>query len=552
MNCSTEAGAAVSNLTDPTKDTTQGTDKETYFTTEERAALSLNSSETTKDTTTGTDKETYCSTEERAAVSLNSTDPIKDTKSDTDKASYCTTEVRAAVISSLTDPTTDSTSVTDKETHRSTELSAAATSSLKDLTEDKAPDTDKKTSIVTRSMKRQKPAGLRSNEKSVKPSKKLKVRITSDDQSPLEAGQSKEVSNTPVGPSGDVKKAKADGETIEATKNISDDQSPLDGGQSKEANKTPLYPSGRLKRAKVDGKTSATAKSISNGKKTPGKQEKAAELKSPVIKSARKKEEISADNKGQKTLPEGAEGDSTITTTPDIVEEQQVTQNWPIRVVMGLQCKAVTSLQSNKPKQLSSENEPLNPEAKTPQSFAPLSPKTTGNQKDTEATVDTTVRKKRGRPFKVKRQAKLPETPLAVSNENGDEISAAVAISKQENTATAGVVDGDKTLHRGSGIELALREDSCKTVKGKRGKRRSISGLETVAPAQGSQDSSVQKANGDLVEDSARQNSELHVDTISDDQPLSRWLQSSATVDNTGRLSGLVAPLAADARRLLT
>ena len=32
----------------------------------------------------------------------------------------------------------------------------------------------------------------------------------------------------------------------------------------------------------------------------------------------------------------GAEGDSSKTTTPDIVEEQQVTQNWPIRVVMGL------------------------------------------------------------------------------------------------------------------------------------------------------------------------------------------------------------------------
>ena len=85
-------------------------------------------------------------------------------------------------------------------------MSAAATSSLTDLTEETAPDTAKKISIVTRSMKREKPAGLRSNEKKVKPSKKLKVRITSDDQSPLEAGQSKEVSNTHISPSGDVKK----------------------------------------------------------------------------------------------------------------------------------------------------------------------------------------------------------------------------------------------------------------------------------------------------------------------------------------------------------
>lgn len=71
-----QALAAVSNLTDPMKDIAQGTDKETYCTTEERAAVSLNSSETTKDTTPGTDKETYSTTEERVVVSLNSTDPI--------------------------------------------------------------------------------------------------------------------------------------------------------------------------------------------------------------------------------------------------------------------------------------------------------------------------------------------------------------------------------------------------------------------------------------------------------------------------------------------
>ncbi|PWA84181.1 Armadillo-type fold [Artemisia annua] len=102
-------------------------------------------------------------------------------------------------------PTTDTTSVTDKETHRSTELTATATLSLTNLTEDTPPNTDRKTSIVTRSIKIEKPTGLRSNEKSAKPSKKLKIRITFDGQSPLEAGQSKEVSNTPINPSGDVK-----------------------------------------------------------------------------------------------------------------------------------------------------------------------------------------------------------------------------------------------------------------------------------------------------------------------------------------------------------
>lgn len=114
-------------------------------------------------------------------------------------------------------------------------------------------------------MKREKPTSLRSNEKSVKPSKKLKVRITSDDQSPSEAGHSREVSNNPISPSGDVKKTDVGGKTseaakstddqnpsnvgksievskLEATKNISDDRSPADAVQSKEAINAPVYP----------------------------------------------------------------------------------------------------------------------------------------------------------------------------------------------------------------------------------------------------------------------------------------------------------------------
>ncbi|GJR38982.1 hypothetical protein Tco_1214666 [Tanacetum coccineum] len=69
----------------------------------------------------------------------------------------------------------------------------------------------------------------------------------------------------------------------------------------------------------------------------PGKRVKAVGLKSVGIKSARKTREISAANEGHNTLPEGAKGDSTKITTLDIVEEQQVTQNWPFRVVLGLQ-----------------------------------------------------------------------------------------------------------------------------------------------------------------------------------------------------------------------
>ncbi|GJY01535.1 probable protein phosphatase 2C 6, partial [Tanacetum coccineum] len=105
-------------------------------------------------------KETYCSIEERPAISLNLADSAKATKSDTEKESYCTTKVRAAITSSLTDLTTDTILVTDKETYCSTEARAAVR--------------------------------FLSNDNKVKPSKKLKARITSDDQSPSEAGQTKE------------------------------------------------------------------------------------------------------------------------------------------------------------------------------------------------------------------------------------------------------------------------------------------------------------------------------------------------------------------------
>ncbi|GJU15236.1 retrovirus-related pol polyprotein from transposon TNT 1-94 [Tanacetum coccineum] len=80
---------------------------------------------------------------------------------------------RAVVTSSLAAPAKDNTSITDKESHCSTELRADATSSLTDLTQDTTPYSDKKKLLL----------------------------ITSDDQNPLEAGQSKQLRNTPVGPS---------------------------------------------------------------------------------------------------------------------------------------------------------------------------------------------------------------------------------------------------------------------------------------------------------------------------------------------------------------
>ncbi|GKF98577.1 hypothetical protein Tco_0297360, partial [Tanacetum coccineum] len=67
------------------------------------------------------------------------------------------------------------------------------------------------------------------------------------------------------------------------------------------------------------------------------------------------------------------------------------------------------------------------------------------------------------------------KSPFAMTNENGDAIPTAIDASKQKNTSSTIVVIGDKTLDRGYGIELALQQDAYKMVKGKRGKRLSIS-----------------------------------------------------------------------------
>ncbi|KAI3732495.1 hypothetical protein L1987_63700 [Smallanthus sonchifolius] len=357
--------------------------------------------------------------------------------------------------------------------------------------EDTTTCIDKQTSIVTTSMKRSKPTNLGSN---LKPSKKSKAGIASDDLSLSNGGQSEDVSN-------------------------------LTAGQT-------------------DGK----AENLSSKKKKLGKREKGIELKRPVITSARKKGRLSTDSRGPKTLPEGdltlatspniveevhvtsarkkgrlsvdsgglkslpnAAGDSTLTTIPNIVEEKHATKNFPIPVIMGLQCYSMMISQSKKPKQLTSESPQNVVEPEAPQSGVPLEPKATDNQERNETDGDTVTKRKRGRPFK--NQSKNSKTSLAVNNQNGD----------------ASV----KKLPYRSGIELTLQQENYdKPVKGKRAKRRMIS-LNITSSPQDVQDSSPQTENGN-----SEINVEKSLDTVSDDQPLSRWFlgkQSLATLESTGK-----------------
>lgn len=75
----------------------------------------------------------------------------------------------------------------------------------------------------------------------------------------------------------------------------------------------------------------------------------------------------------------GTKGDSTKITTPDIVEGERDTKIFPIPIVIGLQCKAMTMLQSKTPKKLPNENTQKIAEPKATESVAPLVAKMTGN-----------------------------------------------------------------------------------------------------------------------------------------------------------------------------
>ncbi|KAF5762814.1 putative Agenet-like domain-containing protein [Helianthus annuus] len=407
--------------------------------------------------------------------------------------------------------------------------------------EDTTTCLDKRTSIIT-SMKRAKPTNRGGN---LKPSKKSKAAVTGDDPRLSNGGQSKEVSTPDVGQTFDQaenlssvkkkpgKKSKAvvtgddprlsnggqskevsapdAGQTFDQAENLSsvkkkpgkkskagvtgDDPRLSNGDQSKEVS-TPDV-----------GQTSDKVKNLSSVKKKLGKREKGVDPKSPTSTSAKKKGKLSADSRGSETLPQAAE-ESTLTTTPNVVEKQPVTINSPIPVILGLQCHNVTVLKSKKPKQLTSKSPQNVVEPNEPQSGVPLSPKATGNQETEGGTI---TKKKRGRPFKT--QPNNLETPLAVNDPNED-----ASVKKVPSTR---------------GIELPLQQEMySKPVKGKRGKRRMIS-LNSTSSPQDVQDSSTRKE-----KENSEINVEKSIDTVSDDQPLSKWFhgkQSLATLESTGK-----------------
>ncbi|KAK9070065.1 hypothetical protein SSX86_010464 [Deinandra increscens subsp. villosa] len=295
---------------------------------------------------------------------------------------------------------------------------------------------------------------------------------------------------------------------------VCDDMSLSNGGQSEEVSNPTV------------GQTFHEAENLSSKKKKLGKREKHVVLKRDMITSARKKGKLSADSEGLKTLPQDiitsarkegklsadsgglktlpqAAGDSTLETTTNIVEKEHVAKTSPLPVVVGLQCYAVTVSQSKKSKQMTSESPQNAVEPEAPQSGVLLEPNATGNEEREETFGDTVTKRKRGSPFNT--QSNNGETSLAGNHKNGDR----------------------------SGTELTLQPEKYdKPVKGKQGKRRMIS-LNITSSPQDLQDSSLQKENGN-----SEINVEKSLDTVSDDQPLSRWFlgkPSLAALESTGK-----------------
>ncbi|KAM0027980.1 hypothetical protein Hdeb2414_s0019g00546571 [Helianthus debilis subsp. tardiflorus] len=213
-------------------------------------------------------------------------------------------------------------------------------------------------------MKRSKATNVGSNDKLIKPCKKLKSGIASPDPGLSSGVPSKEVSNQSAG------------QTVDKTK--------------------------RLLR----------------GRNTPAKQDKSVDLKRPMITSARKKGELSSDSRDPKASLKAA-GDLTLTTTPNTVKGKPVTENTPSPVVIGLQCKALTASQTKKSKRLISKSLRNVDEPEAPQSSLLLASKIADVQ-DKETDCNTSPIRKWGKTFK--RQPTNRKTSLAciIKNQNGD------------------------------------------------------------------------------------------------------------------------------------
>ncbi|XP_076935462.1 DUF724 domain-containing protein 7-like [Bidens hawaiensis] len=245
----------------------------------------------------------------------------------------------------------------------------------------------------------------------------------------------------------------------------------------------------------------------------PTKRAKSVELKCPVNTSAKKKGKLSAGSKGSKALVK-AEGDLALTTTPTAVKKRRLNPELSAPVVLGLRCMAMTVPKNKKSKQLVTANPQTVGEPEPPQSGVLLVSKTTDKQVNqvTKTDGDTSARSKWGRTF--------------IRNANRKTLLTLNDANEEPNV--------NKSPDR-SGLELALQQTgSNKLVKGKRGRRRTISlNMESSRPSHRDlQGSRAREDNGkpeNLVEKS--------LDAELDDQPINNLVQASRVSAGKGRHS---------------
>ncbi|KAI7748437.1 hypothetical protein M8C21_007595 [Ambrosia artemisiifolia] len=257
----------------------------------------------------------------------------------------------------------------------------------------------------------------------------------------------------------------------------------------------------------------------------------------------------------------GSKVDSIKTGIQEIVEKEDITKDSPIPVVMGLQCNGMTVSQGKILQKLSIVQTPNVTESDTQQPGVPLSPLTVAEKKGSEGdTASVAPKRKRGRPPKLR--ALSTKNSVTDNNQNGSVVSSAPSVAEGGQKKEIGLttilvtksleenhglvkeqlgiqnapLSKDKLANENTGQDLDVEKGQGTKMftekKRKRGKRRTIS-VNTESPAQDFQNASKEKTARRLEKDSATRNVEASVgkslDTLSDDRPLSRWVEANDT-----------------------
>nr|GEV41403.1 hypothetical protein [Tanacetum cinerariifolium] len=277
---------------------------------------------------------------------------------------------------------------------------------------------------------------------------------------------------------------------------------------------------------------------LSYGTKVHSTREKVIEQETPTMDFSKKKGKAANENESV-NLDEGANDDSGKTKTQES-SEKDANKDLVLPVVTGLQCNEITISQEKIIEKCSNEIVPSVAEGDTKQLVAPSEQLTVVDKEVHEENASTVApKRKRGRPPKL--QAKSPETPLTDNHRNeGVDPSAVSVVESAQMKESSPTGSGAKSLEplKQDKLHNESQEQDLKAKRsrkrkrfsfgrGKRSKRRTIS-INTEAPVQvfgvDSQDASEEKADENMETRKTDASGGKLLDTVSDDQPLSRWI----------------------------